>query len=407
MSPEQQYVRNATRGLRGKVRRDTQAELLDHITERTRQLTLTGLPPEQARTQAMQELGPPPTVARSLRREQGFTTAAQLALGTLIGLTLLTSLTARLYAQGNPFISATVNRVLYPPHVSDPCQNRPDCVTVESGTDLTLTGTRSYGLIPLNQASDYLNGTDIRVSGLLNKRLTLPGYPDLRVHPNRIGRFEETSTHGGYLNLPRTLVDAAQLGWPVTLKLSGTSYSLEVGGNTVPDENVVAPMAASLYLSELLDQHLTVAVHDAASITPDLTWWTPSTWTASPHVLRRASPQATLPTPGPDRLYAAVSFLPERRLSPNSVIIASLSAVAIPSVNGRLTIPISDASPSPFGLLRLVNSREHFLTQVRDGHAVTMLVEIPRNLRLAADMGIVKEPERTLTLETGTSRPGQ
>jgi hypothetical protein len=88
MSSEQQYVRNATRGLHGKVRRDTQAELLDQITERTRQLTLTGLPPEQAREQAMQELGAPATVARSLRANQhvhpALSAATLLALATLL-----------------------------------------------------------------------------------------------------------------------------------------------------------------------------------------------------------------------------------------------------------------------------------------------------------------------------------
>lgn len=88
MSPEQQYVRNATRGLRGKERQETQTELLDHITERTRQLTLTGLNPEQARTQAMQELGAPATVARSLCRTQhvhpALSAAALLALATLL-----------------------------------------------------------------------------------------------------------------------------------------------------------------------------------------------------------------------------------------------------------------------------------------------------------------------------------
>ncbi|MFT2719844.1 permease prefix domain 1-containing protein [Deinococcus sp. A31D244] len=88
MSPEEHYVRNATRGLRGKERQDTQTELLDHLTERTRQLTLTGLNPEQARTQAMQELGPAPTVARSLRRTQhvhpALSAAALLAFATLL-----------------------------------------------------------------------------------------------------------------------------------------------------------------------------------------------------------------------------------------------------------------------------------------------------------------------------------
>ncbi|GGM46164.1 hypothetical protein GCM10008956_22920 [Deinococcus arenae] len=88
MSPEEQYVRKATRGLNGQARKDTQAELLDHLTERTRQLTLTGLSPEQARAQAMQELGPAPTVARSLRRTQhvhpALSAAALIALATLL-----------------------------------------------------------------------------------------------------------------------------------------------------------------------------------------------------------------------------------------------------------------------------------------------------------------------------------
>lgn len=362
MSPEEQYVRKATRGLNGQARKDTQAELLDHLTERTRQLTLTGLSPEQARVQAMQELGPAPTVARSLRREQGFTTAHQLALNTLIGLTLLTSLTANLYARDYKPVTSVVDHVLFPPRHTDPCQHRSDCVTLESGADLTLAGTRPYGIIPLNQASDYLNGTNIRLRGLLNRHLTLPGYPDVRIHPNRVGRFEETGTRGGYLNLPRTLVDAAQLGWPVKLKLSGGSYGLDVGGQTVPDENAVGPRAASAYLGDLLDQHLTVAVREAAGITPALIHWEPSAWAAFTPLLQRASTQAVLPTPDPTRMYAAVSFLPEQRIDSYWMIVASLSAVAIPSVNGQLTIPISDASPSPSGVLRLVNSREHFLT---------------------------------------------
>ncbi|NTY01689.1 permease prefix domain 1-containing protein [Deinococcus sp. JMULE3] len=88
MSPEEHYVRNATRGLRGQTRKATQAELLDHLTERTRQLTLTGLSPEQAREQALQELGPAPTVARSLRSGQhvhpALSAAALLALATML-----------------------------------------------------------------------------------------------------------------------------------------------------------------------------------------------------------------------------------------------------------------------------------------------------------------------------------
>ncbi len=400
MSPEHQYVRNATRGLKGQARKDTQAELLDHLTERTRQLTLTGLSPEQARAQAMQELGAPATVARSLRREQGFTTASQLALGTLICLTLLTSLTANLYSRNYKPVTSAVDRVLFPPSIHDPCQKRQGCLTIH-GTDLTLSSTRAYGLIPMNRVNAYLNGTNLHVSGLWSKVLTLPGFPDISIQATRIGRYDHPGTRGGYLNLPRTLVDAAQYGWPVTLNLSGTSYGLDIGGQTVPDENAIAPRVASAYLSDLLDQHLTAAVRKAARITPDQTYWQPSAWAAFTPFLQRASTQAVLPTPDPTRMYAAVSFLPEQRIDSYSMIVASLSAVAIPNVDGQLTIPINDDTPSPSGVLRLVNSREHFLTQVRAGHAVTMLVEIPRNLRLTADMGIISVPERALIVRTG------
>ncbi|GGR55498.1 hypothetical protein GCM10008959_16460 [Deinococcus seoulensis] len=111
MSPEEHYVRRATRGLRGKERQETQTELLDHITERTRQLTLTGLTPEQARTQAMQELGSPATVARSLRANQhvhpALSAAALLALATL----LLWPVPELLYARTDPFNSTTTQSV--------------------------------------------------------------------------------------------------------------------------------------------------------------------------------------------------------------------------------------------------------------------------------------------------------
>lgn len=88
MTPEQDYVRRATRGLRGQARQATQAELLDHLTARACQLVLGGLSHEQARAQAMQELGPAPTVARSLRRTQhvhpALSAAALIALATLL-----------------------------------------------------------------------------------------------------------------------------------------------------------------------------------------------------------------------------------------------------------------------------------------------------------------------------------
>lgn len=61
MTPEERFVRTATRGLRGQARRDAQAELRSHIHERATQLQLIlGATAEaDARAQAMRELGPP------------------------------------------------------------------------------------------------------------------------------------------------------------------------------------------------------------------------------------------------------------------------------------------------------------------------------------------------------------
>lgn len=70
MNREEQYVRAATRGLTATARHHIQNELRDHITGRARQLMLGGLSAEQARAQAMQELGPASMVARSLRASQ-------------------------------------------------------------------------------------------------------------------------------------------------------------------------------------------------------------------------------------------------------------------------------------------------------------------------------------------------
>ena len=66
MSPEERFIRSATRGLRGTVRAEVQSELRSHLHERLQDLRLSGCTEQEARQQALRELGSPLTVRRSL-----------------------------------------------------------------------------------------------------------------------------------------------------------------------------------------------------------------------------------------------------------------------------------------------------------------------------------------------------
>ena len=57
MTPEDRFVKAATRGLSRGKRAEAQAELRSHLHERTQQLILAGKPLPSAQAQAMQELG--------------------------------------------------------------------------------------------------------------------------------------------------------------------------------------------------------------------------------------------------------------------------------------------------------------------------------------------------------------
>lgn len=402
MTPEQDYVRRATRGLRGQARQATQAELLDHLTARACQLVLGGLSHEQARAQAMQELGAPATVARSLRREQGFTTAGQLTLGTLIGLTLLISLTARLYAQGNEFVSTTINRVLFTEGSGwvDPCLNRANCISLYTDAPLTLEDARQANLIRLNDANRYLEGSGIQVRGLLRKSLTLKGYASQPIHPVEVGRNGHPGTQKGYLNLPSALNSAAQQGWPVQLSGDGLNMTVNVAGQPLRLTDQLGMHVIETYLQQFLDEHLKTGVVGTVPVRPS-TFVQVNGWAFPFSRAPKSTLVLSLKVPDPQGLYAVVSFVPEHS-NQQWTSLPALRALHVPVEADHLNVPMFDLRDAP-PALNLVNSREHFLTQVRAGHATAMLIEVPRDLHAAADMGIVKELERTLILKTGTS----
>ncbi|CAM3858066.1 permease prefix domain 1-containing protein [Deinococcus frigens] len=59
MKGTERYVRQATRGLWGRARRELQAELEGHIAERCQEFRLAGLNPQEAERQTLRELGAP------------------------------------------------------------------------------------------------------------------------------------------------------------------------------------------------------------------------------------------------------------------------------------------------------------------------------------------------------------
>ncbi|MGM9321520.1 permease prefix domain 1-containing protein [Deinococcus aquaticus] len=400
MSPEEHYVRNATRGLRGKERQETQTELLSHLHERTQQLILGGLDASQAQQRALQEIGPAPTVARTLRQEQGFTTASQLALGTLVSLTLLASLTARLYAQDNKLVTDVIDHRLFPDNWGwqDPCKDHTHCAALYSDAPLTTQDTRQAGFIRMNEANTYLQGSGLSVRGLLRKSLTLESAPSIPVQPFSVGRDGKSGLQNGYLNLPRAMIDGAQVGWPIQLRNDGRSMQLQVDGHSVGQADYLALNVTQTYLSDLLDRHLTADVRAAASIEPENDWWQPQAW-AFPSASRTTMiPKLSLRVPNPKSLYALISFIPEHR-TPHWTIKAALRAVQIPATSGTLNYPMVDLQETSGQPVQLVNTREHFLSAVKSGQNVAMLIEVPRDLRLPETLNAVQQPERTVNAE--------
>lgn len=63
MNQTEQYVRQATRGLWGRARRELQVELEGHIAERCQEFRLAGLSAEEAERQTLRELGAPVQVS--------------------------------------------------------------------------------------------------------------------------------------------------------------------------------------------------------------------------------------------------------------------------------------------------------------------------------------------------------
>ena len=93
MKQTERYLRQATRGLWGKARRDLRTELQGHINERVQEFRLGGLSPEEAERQTLRELGTPERVSGGmLGVHTGPTLGKAGALSLLLATALLTAL---------------------------------------------------------------------------------------------------------------------------------------------------------------------------------------------------------------------------------------------------------------------------------------------------------------------------
>ena len=68
MSPLEQYLNRATRGLWGQKRRDLRDELHGNLAQHALNLQLTGLSPDAALDQALVDFGPPDRVSVGMLR---------------------------------------------------------------------------------------------------------------------------------------------------------------------------------------------------------------------------------------------------------------------------------------------------------------------------------------------------
>lgn len=80
MSPAEQYIRHATRGLGGQTRADAQAELRGAIEDKVYRYTLLGMAPAEAEQAALRDLGSPAAIAGGLGRVHVGTAAMRTAL---------------------------------------------------------------------------------------------------------------------------------------------------------------------------------------------------------------------------------------------------------------------------------------------------------------------------------------
>ncbi|MBZ9713219.1 permease prefix domain 1-containing protein [Deinococcus multiflagellatus] len=403
MTPEERFVRAATRGLRGQARRDAQAELRSHIHERAAQLQLIlGATAEaDARAQAMRELGAPAHIARGLRRTHWRWSAG---MGVLAASVLLTSWVANAYSRGQEDVTRLVNRVLFPSaQWVDPCQGRSACLAIYSDGPLTAQEIKSYGIMPFSEARGFLKGLGVQTHGLFQKTLVMPGEAALSAKPFtvEVGRLGHAGVKRGYLNVAEALAEGARQGWP--LQVDGVTLGVRVAGRPIAPDTQLGLRTIEAYLENELDQKLTPAVRAAAQVQESLgePAFKSKAWAFEARALAAATlgsilyNRVNLAVSRPGQLYALVTFSP-RRVFPNQVLLPALNAWVVSSQGGRLSFPVV-AQGEERPQLNFVASQSQFLDELRAGREAAMLLAVPNDLTPMGQLHVVPLPPGPVT----------
>ena len=403
MTPEDRFVKAATRGLSRGKRAEAQAELRSHLHERTQQLILAGKPLPSAQAQAMQELGAPAQIARGLRRTHHLPdVVGTLALMTMAGTVFITALTIA-YAHGVPSVTRMIDPLLQSAGVADPCRQRTACVTLYSDQPITRDDLLQNGLVTWNEAAAYLADSGVKVQGIFQKSVTLPGFANLKGAPLtvQVGWDRHPGLRGNVLDLGALFVEAAAQGWPVALRGQGDELELTVSSRTIGTTDHLAHSAVRAYLNREFGAGLADAVRQAAQKQLREPFGPPTTLrpysVAFPFIPAATTPTSLhLPTLDAARLYALVKFVP-RITHAGATWEPNLSATLVTSWENELRLYGSGAFEG-LTQLTLVPSADRFLNKVRAGQATAMLVEVPRDLKPTPSFQAVALPEQTVSV---------
>ncbi|MFB9995128.1 permease prefix domain 1-containing protein [Deinococcus oregonensis] len=395
MNRQEQFLRAATRGLPKQAKAAVQSELRSHLYERTHQLRLTGMNEADALIQAIQELGPAPTIARGLNHDHGFS-----LLKTLVVILLGVS-TAWVTAYKNDTeVTSWVNQRLFPePAWIDPCHAISPCRELHSEDPLIRELLWTEGLIHISELNQFLELSGLKVQGLFHKQLALSGFEPLPIQPvmTSVGRAGVKGRKSGFVDVPQLLLNVADHQWPLAISEQSEQLQLTIRGRVIgASDPTFATTVVSKYLQVLLERELEAPVEAAGRYSSDPTAMNSLSVQGWSWPRRLNVPyQLTIPAPRPDAFYALVTFDPaeEVGLTQRSAVLRAQHVLA--NATGQLIFPLLNQERKGQSYA-LVASPSRFLAQVGAGVNTAMLLEVPRHLKVSAGLQSAALSEQTL-----------
>lgn len=257
-SPElRRYLTRATRGLWGKRREEVCAELEEHVLERADHLMVFGVPPQEALSRALSELGPPGRLSAGMN--QVYLMPKLIQMSALSAMTaVLISLTLSLSGEGNAQVTVT-NLPMSPSCAVSSKGLKSDAMTEiisQKGNVYCyrFRNAKPMTYINLNSLEQTLKLMGVSVSR--KDQYTVLKFPgatgtaQLKANTvrgnDRFARLEQLPYHFSDTGLPVTLT-----GWTnPTVQVGETRFKLGSSGSSVPGsliyQNVMVDISRDL-----------------------------------------------------------------------------------------------------------------------------------------------------------------